>query len=488
MAARNFKTNTTETVTQLITDNPGQVAFVINFSGGKDSTSALAMVTRQFPTVPTYVVFADTGWEYPDAEDWSRSVVDEIAGLDLSVVASPKDFFHRVRARKMFPSSACRWCTSDLKRDPIYKWVRNTITQPIIINVMGIRADESASRAKKSPWALNKRLTTKTTRTVYDWLPIHHWTTEEVFTFIRTEGLPLHPVYQWLPRFSCRVCIYMSDQNILAVAQNDPEAFQKAADLEEEIGFTMKPGKSLKEVVAEAELVSLEATEEEGNEEETAEADTMVVEAQAEERKEAMNTAATVNRPQLPIISSQTAAELKEAFGPCSDVYESMTVEEVVTEITCMAQGKAFLWGRPWLTCCFADEVKPMDRDKAIRKWIQDKIDGQAVRDEVSLDEEAYTWDCSAEEHKARWDSRVKESKAMLKQIRDGLKKAGFLPPRAGITLAKMKALESYGYTFRDDFYNRFANVYRESIYVDWVASHSLDDLETLLAARKYAC
>ena len=77
---------------------------------------------------------------------------------------SPKDFFSAVRARRAsldakgrfdapaFPSSAARFCTSDLKTGPIWKVIRAkaaAVGASIVVNCVGIRAEESNSRAKK---------------------------------------------------------------------------------------------------------------------------------------------------------------------------------------------------------------------------------------------------------------------------------------------------------------------------------------------------
>jgi 3'-phosphoadenosine 5'-phosphosulfate sulfotransferase (PAPS reductase)/FAD synthetase len=40
------------------------LAFVVNHSGGKDSTRMLGFVRRKFPDSPTYAVMADTGFEH----------------------------------------------------------------------------------------------------------------------------------------------------------------------------------------------------------------------------------------------------------------------------------------------------------------------------------------------------------------------------------------------------------------------------------------
>lgn len=227
--------------------------FLTNHSGGKDSSAMLAHLCQKFPQVKKYVVFADTGFEHikpVSAENWARQIANQF-GLDLNVARNPnKNLLTMVKARGMFPSPSCRQCTSDLKRDPIRTWMRRNIPEKLIINCMGLRAEESPSRAKAVP--LRRLNISNSNRTVWEWLPIHAWTLQQVLDFHFDYQIPLHPVYVWaggyLKRFSCRICIMMRDEEIKAVYHNDREAFDAIASLEQEIGFTMKQGKTLYQI------------------------------------------------------------------------------------------------------------------------------------------------------------------------------------------------------------------------------------------------
>ena len=53
-----------------------------------------------------------------------------------------------------------------------------------LVNAMGMRAEESAARARKLRWRRNDRMTLAG-REVRDWLPIFDHKTEEVFRIIR---------------------------------------------------------------------------------------------------------------------------------------------------------------------------------------------------------------------------------------------------------------------------------------------------------------
>lgn len=221
---------------------------IINFSGGKDSCAMLAYLCEKYPDVKKHVVFANTGWEHTDAEEWNRKIVS-MFGLELHVVKNPnKTFLTMVTKRGKFPSPTNRQCTSDLKRDPITTWTRRNVKDPLVVNCMGLRADESPARKKKPRLARNKRQC-NSKRTIWDWLPIHDWSEARVLAYLEEKGIPLHPVYNYLKRFSCRVCIYMSEHDLRQVAIHDPEAISIISDLEEQTGFTMKADKSVKQIV-----------------------------------------------------------------------------------------------------------------------------------------------------------------------------------------------------------------------------------------------
>lgn len=229
---------------------------VINFSGGKDSCAMLAYLCEKYPDIKKHVVFADTGWEHKGAEEWCRQIV-AMFGLELHVVRSDrKTFLSMVRRRRMFPGMQTRQCTSDLKRGPIAKWIRRNVKDPVVINCLGIRAEESVSRAKQRRLCRNKT-ESNSKRTVWNWLPIHDWKDVKVFSFLAERNIPLHHVYQYLKRYSCRVCLFMNDEDVYQVSKNDPEAIDIIDELEREIDFTMFACGSIKNIVSKMEQLAV---------------------------------------------------------------------------------------------------------------------------------------------------------------------------------------------------------------------------------------
>lgn len=128
-----------------------------------------------------------------------------------------------------------------------YRKPWHTSTDSLIVNCMGLRSEESPARAKKQRICRNESMT-NSKRTVWDWLPIHDWTTEKVTDYLQEKELPLHPVYTYLSRFSCQICIFHSQQELLKVRDNNPSAFYRIAKIEREIGFSIKPNFFLDEL------------------------------------------------------------------------------------------------------------------------------------------------------------------------------------------------------------------------------------------------
>lgn len=215
--------------------------FYVSHSGGKDSQAMYALIKQVVPSNQIVVVHADLGEvEWEGVQDHILQNTDH----RVWVVKAKKDFLEMVVKRGKWPSAAYRQCTSDLKRGPIFKFIRNDLKErgaTIAINCMGLRAQESSARAKKEPFAYNKMQScnNRVVRHVYDWLPIFHFTTEEVFHAIREADQKPFWAYQKNNRLSCVFCIMGCVNDLRHGAEQRPELFKKYVELEKKIGHTM---------------------------------------------------------------------------------------------------------------------------------------------------------------------------------------------------------------------------------------------------------
>ena len=105
--------------------------FYVSHSGGKDSQAMYAIVRELVPHQQIVVVHANLGrHEWTGIEKHIRANIAHA----LHVVRAHKTFSDMVRHRAKtrpdvpsFPSANQRQCTSDLKRGPIYKFIRRTL-------------------------------------------------------------------------------------------------------------------------------------------------------------------------------------------------------------------------------------------------------------------------------------------------------------------------------------------------------------------------
>lgn len=90
---------------------------VASVSGGKDST-ALILALRE-AEIPARYVFADTGWEAPETYEYLVTLRARL-GITIDVVRCKTGGMREsVRARAGFPGRMQRWCTKELKLEPL---------------------------------------------------------------------------------------------------------------------------------------------------------------------------------------------------------------------------------------------------------------------------------------------------------------------------------------------------------------------------------
>lgn len=241
-------------------------AVVISISGGKDSQGILrtmvGLVRDQEYAGSVVAVHADTGGEWPQSLPHCRMLCNHY-GIPLEVALPVRPLPEHIERRAQvlkeagkdepaWPSSACRYCTSDCKRDPIHKVVRGLFPQTPdgpVLSVTGERRQESAHRAKLPFMEEVKRLRTAK-RTVMGWRPILDWSLDEVWADITASGLPRHVAYdRGNERLSCALCVLAKDADIRNGALECPELALRYLALERETGFTFKNGKSLKQIL-----------------------------------------------------------------------------------------------------------------------------------------------------------------------------------------------------------------------------------------------
>jgi 3'-phosphoadenosine 5'-phosphosulfate sulfotransferase (PAPS reductase)/FAD synthetase len=241
-------------------------ALVLSVSGGKDSDAMshhlLDLRQREGWPGDVVMVHADLG-----RSEWfsTPKYVEELAarkGVPLHIVRRPAgDLIAHIwqrwdsvnHAACPWPSSAARYCTSDMNRGPIDTWLRNQFPEnATIVCAQGVRAEESSSRAKALPVQEREDATARTkNRLVVDWLPLHAWKKADVWECIKTLGDNIyHPAYDRNPhtniandRLSCALCILANENDLLNGALQNPDVYREMCRIEAVTGYSFRQKK-----------------------------------------------------------------------------------------------------------------------------------------------------------------------------------------------------------------------------------------------------
>jgi len=201
---------------------------IASVSGGKDST-AMMLALRE-AGVPFRAVFADTKWEAAETYAYLDVLREKIGPID--VVGAEGGMEARVRHRAGFPARMQRWCTRELKLEPLRAYHDRVIeeTGRETVSVMGVRAQESARRAAMPEWADDDEWGG------FVWRPLIAWTVEDVLAIHHRHGVPVNPLYKiGFNRVGCWPCIYAAKEDIRLIAEHDPARIDHIEAFELEI-------------------------------------------------------------------------------------------------------------------------------------------------------------------------------------------------------------------------------------------------------------
>ena len=236
---------------------------LVNSSAGKDSQVALDVVCtlagEQGVLDRITVLHNDLGRvEWPGTAELAKTQAERYGVRFEMRHREQGDLLEQVRQRGMWPDKARRYCTSDQKRGPKHRMMTQLVrelglSRPArVLDVTGERADESADRANKPAFEVNKAATNKTMRHVWTWRPIHTWTESQVWERIRATGIPHHWAYDaGMSRLSCSFCVFASKSDLQCAARLRPDLAAEYVALEAEIGHDFKQGQPIASIVAE---------------------------------------------------------------------------------------------------------------------------------------------------------------------------------------------------------------------------------------------
>jgi 3'-phosphoadenosine 5'-phosphosulfate sulfotransferase (PAPS reductase)/FAD synthetase len=226
--------------------------YIVPLSGGKDSTAtALTLLNKKNKNDLTFV-FCDTGFENKKTYEY-LDYLKESLQIEIKVLKNEKyqnGFFDLAKAKKRFPSTKARFCTTELKIKPMVDFILSLEDN---VNIyQGIRKEESLARSKMNfsdDFFLyyiqkdSKNLYRK--KDVLKWLkkfqaiafrPLLNTTEKEVFEIHKENNILPNPLYSLgFSRVGCFPCIMARKKEVELVSRFFPEIIEEIDQKEKEI-------------------------------------------------------------------------------------------------------------------------------------------------------------------------------------------------------------------------------------------------------------
>ena len=181
----------------------------VSFSGGKDSLVALDFAYR---VGIRKAVFCDTSVEFDETKEFVKHV-EKFYGIEVDIVRAPVTFFEIIKHVGL-PSRVLRWCCDVFKFGPLSNYA---VQENLYGFVTGLRMKESNKRSNYEDSDKNPLVPVKQIN------PILSWTDQDVWEYIRTNRLPVNPLYEHFERIGCWCCPFRTDKDWRITKELFPE-------------------------------------------------------------------------------------------------------------------------------------------------------------------------------------------------------------------------------------------------------------------------
>lgn len=246
---------------------------ILTVSGGKDSTSILALASS-FSNLNYISVFADTGHEHKLTYDYLEYLANTINVIFKVKADFSKDierkrkyieqhwfdklisygnseqraeniirkalnilyptgnpFLDMCLLKGRFPSTKARFCSQLLKHDVVKKQIIDPLLEEYeeVVLWQGVRKQESVQRAKLPIWEIDA----DNTPGLNIYRPILNWTHDEVFQYAKKQGIKPNPLYKMgMSRVGCMPCIHARKSELLKIFEQFESEIKRVEEWE----------------------------------------------------------------------------------------------------------------------------------------------------------------------------------------------------------------------------------------------------------------
>lgn len=202
-----------------VCDHRAQI--IVGLSGGADSAVlALLAATYLAPHYPNIkYLFTDTKAE-PDSCAKTLDALEHMLGITITRIIPESGLMERVDDYNGFlPGTRSRWCTRELKVDPLMAYMATIPLDHGFINLAGIRADEADREG------IQFQYTMENTFAAFPFVDLGI-TKAMVFDILnRSVGIP--STYAYRSRSGCYSCFFQRNSEILGMLHADPANFAR---------------------------------------------------------------------------------------------------------------------------------------------------------------------------------------------------------------------------------------------------------------------
>lgn len=221
------------------------VKHIVCYSGGVSSALVGAMVLKKYGYKNTIWLNHVVNAEPKDVERFEKEFAEyhnmfiTYANADESKYPGLTPY-SVAKVRKCFQNGPNRiLCTAILKTEPFYKWLKENYEEGDVI-YYGFDSNETNRIQRRS-----SILASSGYKSDY---PLAFWPNPLDETYLDEIGIKKPMQYQVFKHANCRGCIKGKLQHWLCVYVHDRETYDKFAELEEQIGYTIQRDKSLNEL------------------------------------------------------------------------------------------------------------------------------------------------------------------------------------------------------------------------------------------------